>query len=109
MLFNKANKGNEELRLSTGSYYKSNEFDKINIQVELSSDDLIALIGQDIYDLAEEHYLGEEYQIDEATDEQKLLDKLVNYMQAPIAFLATLWHYQGNDLSHEGQRAQSED
>lgn len=101
MIFNKNTNGASELRLSTGSYYKSNEFDKIQIQVELSTDDLIALIGQDIYDLADGHYNGAEYQIEDPSDSQKLLDKLVNYMQAPIAFLATLWHYQGNDLSHE--------
>jgi len=101
MLFNKDGKGNEELRLRTGSYYKSNLFDKIAIQVELASDDLIALVGNDIYVKAELHYQSVNYAAQSPTPELDKLDMLVHYMQAPIAFLATLWHYQGNDLSHE--------
>lgn len=117
MIFNRDNKGNEELRTLTGSYYKSNAFDKISVKVELASDDLINLIGKDVFELAESHYLSDNYMADPVTEpaedgsgsageglpapDYALRDKLVQYIQLPIAFLATLWHYQGNDISHE--------
>ena len=118
MIFNKNDKGNEELQTLTGSYYKSNNFDKISVKVMLSSEELAALIGEEVFELAEEHYLSDNYLSDnpEATDPGSgsgsggagvpartygLLDELVQHIQLPIAFQATLWHYQGNDLSHE--------
>jgi len=120
MIFNKTNNGNEELRTQTGSYYKSNEFDKISVKVMLASEDLILLIGKAIFDRAETHYLSDNYLSvtevlpvpDPVEDsgsageglpaaDYPLLDRLVQHIQLPIAFLATLWHYQGNDISHE--------
>lgn len=118
MIFNKSNKGNEELRTLTGSYYKSNDFDKISVKVMLSSEELAALIGQAIFNRAEAHYLSENYLSGEqapvpepdsgsaggglpAAVDYGLLDQLVQHIQLPIAFQATLWHYQGNDISHE--------
>lgn len=119
MIFNKNSKGNEELRIQTGSYYKSNDFDKISVKVELAQDELISLIGKAIFLKAETHYLSENYlaaPVPEPVEtgsgsgsagegipavDYALLDKLVSYIQLPIAFLATMWHYQGNDISHE--------
>lgn len=117
MIFNRNSKGNEELRIQTGSYYKSNEFDKISVKVELAQDELISLIGKLIFAKAEAHYLSENYLVAPPTEpievgsgsagegipavNYPLLDKLVSYIQLPIAFLATMWHYQGNDISHE--------
>jgi len=118
MILDKINKGNEELRTLTGSYYKSNEFDKVSVKIMLASEDLALLIGQPIFDRAEAHYLSDNYLalVDEPVEgeadsgsggeglpapDYALLDKLVQAIQLPIAFLATLWHYQGNDISHE--------
>ncbi len=120
MIFNKSNNGNVELRTLTGSYYKSNEFDKVSVKVMLSSEELTALIGQAIFDLAEDHYLSDNYQADDvepagdgstsgsgstgaglAARPYSLLTQLVEHIQLPIAFQATLWHYQANDISHE--------
>lgn len=101
MLFNKNSKGNEELRTLTGAYYKSNDFDKISMKVELSSEDLINLIGDAVFAKAELHYQSVNYQVESPTAELAFLDKLVQHIQLPIAFQATLWHYQGNDVSHE--------
>ena len=101
MIFNKDSKGNEELRILTGSYYKSNEFDKISVKIELASEDLINLVGNGIFLKAELHYQSANYQVQSPTPQLVMLDKLVQHIQLPIAFLATLWHYQGNDLSHE--------
>lgn len=101
MLFNKNNKGNEELRTLTGSYYKSNDFDKISVKIELASEDIIALIGDAVFAKTELHYQSVNYQVESPTPELVFLDCLVQHLQLPIAFLATLWHYQGNDISHE--------
>jgi len=122
MIFNKTNNGNEELRTLTGSYYKSNDFDKVSVKVMLSSEELAALIGQPIFDKAENHYMSD-YFLNPPEPEPEdtgsgsagsgstaqgipavnyeLLDELVQHIQLPIAFQATLWHYQGNDISHE--------
>jgi hypothetical protein len=121
MIFNKTSNGAEELRTLTGSYYASNEFDKVSIKVVLASEQLTNLIGKAIFEKAETHYLGDNYLLEEDPDTEPLetgsgsgsggsgipavnyplLDQLVQHIQLPIAFLATLWHYQGNDLSHE--------
>lgn len=101
MIFNKNNKGNEELRTLTGAYYKSNDFDKVSVKIELASEDLINLIGDEIFVKAEIHYQSVNYLVESPTPELALLDKLVQHIQLPIAFLGTLWHYQGNDISHE--------
>lgn len=101
MIFNKNNKGNEELRTLTGAYYKSNDFDKISVKVILASEDLINLIGNAIFLKAETHYLSVNYKVESQTPQLAFLDQLVEHMQLPIAFMATLWHFQGNDLSHE--------
>lgn len=115
MIFNKNNEGSNELRILTGSYYKSNDFDKISVKVLLSSEELAALIGEAIFKRAENHYLSDNYlqpepvepeepdssDVDENEPDFPLLDQLVQHIQLPISFQATLWHYQSNDLSHE--------
>lgn len=126
MIFNKTNNGADELRTATGQYWKSNEFEKIRIKVELATEDLASLIGTEIISLADSHYNSENYMADmpapgdsdpgglpadsgsgsggsglPAAPDYALLDQLVQHIQLPVAFLATLWHYQGNDISHE--------
>jgi hypothetical protein len=101
MIFNKDNKGNEELRTLTGAYYKSNDFDKISMKVQLASEDLCALISNEVFAKAEVHYQSTNYQLDAPTATTAFLDSLVKHIQLPIAYMATLWHYQGNDISHE--------
>lgn len=117
MLFNKQNTGAEELREATGSYWKSNDFSKVKVKVELATEEVVTLTGKAIYLLALNHYNSEHYQADPEPESEPadsgsggggipavdyaLLDKLVQHFQLPIAFLATLWHYQANDVSHE--------
>lgn len=114
MIFNRNNTGSDELRTATGAYWKSNDFEKVRIKVELATEDLANLIGTEIVTRADAHYNSENYlaYLPEEEDsgsggglpaapDYPLLDQLVQYMQLPVAFLATLWHYQGNDISHE--------
>lgn len=93
MIFNKQNKGTEELRELTGNYYKNNDFSKVSAQIELVTEEVTAIIGQKIYEKAEKAYTE--------NSEDKDIQKLIRKIQHPIAIMATLRMYQRNDLSHE--------
>ncbi len=93
MIFNRNNNGNEELRELTGNYYLSNDFKKIKVDIELATEDLIKIIGWEVYSRAEKHY--QEFKSD------KTNDTLVPHIQLPIAIMATLQMYRKNDVSHE--------
>lgn len=89
MLFNRDNNGSEEIRMLTGNYYNSNDFDKIRIDLEISASELCMIIGPDILEKAESLY--EEYKS----------DKLIDIVRTPIAIMAAMNMYRKNDLSHE--------
>ena len=93
MIFNKSNKGSEELNDLVGSYYRSNNFQKIESDIELATSELIKIIGQAVYDLAETAY--------KSTDATPANIGLVPYVQLPIAILGTFNMYRQNDISHE--------
>lgn len=93
MIFNKNNKGSEELRTLTGSYYNNNNFETMISHIDLVTEEVIKIISRDVYKRAENAY---------QSDNPSILDKkLVGYVQLPIAILATLRMYQRNDISHE--------
>jgi len=93
MIFNKNNKGSEELRTLTGSYYNNNNFDKMVPHIDLVTEDVIKIINKEVYKRAEDAY---------KSDSPHDLDKkLINCVQLPIAIFATLRMYQRNDISHE--------
>ena len=102
MIFNKNNKGNEELRKLTGSYYASNDFEKISQDINLSEEDLIKIIGQEVYDRAAAHYnLTDEARAALLPEVRELGDALLERVQLPIAIYATFMMYRKNDISHE--------
>jgi len=102
MLFNKNNNGNEELRKLTGSYYASNDFNKIIQDIILSEEDLIKIIGQEVYDRAENFYNLTDEDLATLTDEERELDdSLLERVRLPIAIYATFMMYRKNDISHE--------
>lgn len=92
MIFNKNNNGTRELREVTGNYYANNDFTKVAGEIELATEELAALIGEKVIELAEGYYNGEGENPD---------TELVRKVQRPVAILATLRMYQKNDLSHE--------
>lgn len=92
MIFNKDNKGAQELRELTGNYYANNKFDKIAGEIELAAEELAALVGDDVMALAGKYY---------AEPGEDADAELVRKVQRPIAILATLRMYRKNDLSHE--------
>jgi hypothetical protein len=101
MLFNKDNKGAEELRDRTGSYYANNEFNRVATDVMLAEAELTKLIGKEVYERAHSHYLSNDYQVEDPSEAQTLNDKLVLLLQIPIAYRATFNYYQSNLVSHE--------
>jgi len=91
MLFNKENKGSEEIKQLVGSYYASNNFDKIKSDIDLAAFELTKVIGAAVYALAEAAY----------TTTNHAAAALVPYVQLPVAILACLNMYRQNDISHE--------
>ena len=56
MIFNKDKNGAQELRELTGNYYANNKFDKISGEIELATEELSSLIGDEAMKLAEKYY-----------------------------------------------------
>lgn len=100
MIFNKDNKGNEELRRLTGNYYANNDFTKIEQDIVLAEEELIKIIGRDVFKRAEDHYKNPDP--DPTPEEKELEDGLLERIQLPIAIYATFSMYRKNDVSHEG-------
>lgn len=92
MIFNKDNNGSAELMELTGSYYKSNKFEKMGVFIERAQEELVRVVGQPLMDKAEKLY-KEDAKGDDAT--------LLRKMQKAVAILATMYMYQHNDISHE--------
>lgn len=99
MIFNKDNKGNEELRRLTGSYYANNNFAKIEQDIVLAEEELIKIIGRDVFKRAEDHYKNPDQNL--TTEQKELEDDLLERVRLPIAIYATFMMYRKNDVSHE--------
>lgn len=93
MIFNKNNKGSEELRSLTGNYYASNNFSKMTGEILLATAELKKVIGSAVYGLAEAAY--------QSNETTPVNIGLVPYVQLPIAILSTFNMYRSNDISHE--------
>jgi len=110
MIFNKSDNGSDELKELIGFIDASVTFDNIKTYIDFAERDLKKIIGPEIFKVALDHYLSENY-LQEDDDEgsgsgsgteptNSMLDMLVNYIQLPIAFHADLTYEQSNDLSH---------
>lgn len=82
----------ETLRTLTSNYYANNDFSKVEGEIELATEELGNIVGEEIIALA----LEEMEKADTEADQM-----LVRKVQRPIALLATLRMYRKNDLSHE--------
>ena len=96
MIFNKKDTGTTELFNATGSYWQSNDFSVIRSEVESSCSTVRGLIGKQLFDRAEAHYLGAEFD-PEAGDTDTIL---VKRLQTAAGMLAMYRYYQ-SILSHE--------
>lgn len=86
-------KDSEELRKLTGSWYASNEFDRIEQDIELETEELAKIVGDAIIEQAES--IAEK---EDPTDEEL---RLLKRIQLPIALMSTFRYYQSNIVSHD--------
>ena len=100
MIFNRDNKGAEELRSLTGNYYANNEFSKIKSDIQAATYNLCKVVSDAVYERALKAYKDRETSSSEEGGIQNV-DKFVELVQRPIAIMATLQLYRKNDVSHE--------
>lgn len=86
-------KTSEELRKLTGSWYASNDFERVEQDIELETEELAKIVGDEIIEQAESIADNPA-----ATAEDKMFLKRV---QLPIALMSTYRFYQSNIVSHD--------
>lgn len=94
ILFNKNSNGAVELKEITGSYYANNDFKKIQSEILDKTEKIINLVGEDVYELAEDFYHGNDH-----SDEN--LQALTQHLQLAIAYGAAVDFFRLNIVSHE--------
>lgn len=108
MLFNKNDKGSEELKGAIGWIYKSVSFENLSTYLFMAKRHIINIIGQEIYLLAWTHYLSDNYENEMQQEEEDYtqLDELVHKIQLPLALLAYRKYAPGVDIQHSEQGRQ---
>lgn len=116
MIFNKSANGAAELKSLIGFIYKSVTFENLRSYLEFAARDLQKIIGPEIYQQAEEHYLSdhfhwvpptpEEGEDPEAHPEYAILDELVHKIQYPLAVHAYRMYAPSSDLTHSDKGRQ---
>lgn len=86
-------KSSKELRKLTGSWYASNDFEPIEQDIVMETEELAKFIGDDIVEKAQE-IADKETPTDEET-------KLLKHVQLPIALMAVYRFFQSNNVSHD--------
>lgn len=99
MIFNKAQNGSSELYNLTGTFYKANDFAAIAEDIILAETEVVKLIGQSVFNRAQNHYQSNYYNADPASANDE--DLLVRRVQLPVVYKAILHYYQRNLVSHE--------
>jgi len=85
-----------QLRSLTSSWYESNEFDLVIQDVELETEDLAKIVGDEIIEKAQEI-------LDKQSIDKKEL-KFLKLVQLPIALMVVYRYYQSNTVSHDTSR-----
>lgn len=88
MLFNRDNKGSEELLQVTGYAFAANSFDAIKTEIEDATRTVAGLVGSAVMDLAQERY------------DSGVTDGLVAAVRTPIAILAVARYSRANLVTH---------
>lgn len=113
MLFDKSSTGIDELKELTGFLYSYNNFENIRTDLELAQEDMAALIGDELMEVAEAHYLSDYYENSDFEPEDPpaeppltsadydILTELVKKIQLPVAYFAIHSFSQNADVSHE--------
>ncbi len=86
-------KDNDTLRNLTSSWYASNDFERIELQIDLQTEELAKTIGDELIEYAESIANN----TNPSSEDKKLLKKI----QLPIALMAVYNYYQLNLVSHD--------
>ncbi|MFZ4705400.1 MAG: DUF6712 family protein [Bacteroidales bacterium] len=119
MLFNKDLNGQEEMKSLLGFIYASKNFTNMTTDIILATDDLISLLGNDLYSEIEDFYLSDDYDSDPEppvmdtpegepvpTKDLAIWRELVKRTQHPIAFYAYRAYAASGDLTHSDKGRQ---
>lgn len=110
MIFNKDDNGSVELKALIGFIYASIEFSNLKTYIDFAERDIIRLISKEVFDAALNHYMSENYQVEQDQDhphpEYAVLDDLVSKIQYPVAVLAYRRYVPSNDVVHSDQGRQ---
>ena len=98
MLFNKANKGKEEMKSILGFIYATNSFENLKTDLLLAEDDMRSLIGDDLFDAVQVYYTAGPS--DDPDEDETTAFELIPYIQAPMAFYAYKNYATHGDLAH---------
>jgi len=103
----------EDIKSAAGWIYSSMDFDALLPDIESATEDLIRVVGSDVYDRVAEYHQSliepvsetdddEDTQSDsELSAEAELNAELLRLMRCPIALNALLSYMQSADISHE--------
>lgn len=91
MIFNRDDRGSEELAQLTGTFYAATDFLLIKEDLRLAQQELKRFIGKELFDKALTMYKGSKPDSD-----------FVRRVQMPIIYKAMYHFYQRNIVSHEG-------
>lgn len=107
MLFNKNNIGAEEIKDLIGFIYASNEFENLLTYIRLAEREVKPFISKEVFDFAQAHYDSADYNIPGETDPDNIQkNKLVQYIQLPVALLAYKKYAPSSDITHSDKGRQ---
>ncbi|MCX6270488.1 MAG: hypothetical protein NTU44_04570 [Bacteroidetes bacterium] len=107
MLFNRDNKGKEEMKSILGFIFATNSFDNLRTDIILAEDDLRMLIGSDLIEAIDTYYHSADFnQVDEQDTHRQVLNELVRRIQQPLAFYAYRNYACHADLTHSDKGRQ---
>lgn len=110
MIFNnKDTNGSAELKGLIGFIYKSIIFDNLASYIGFAERDIRKIIGKAVFEVAEDHYLSDNYQYEgegEVRAEWIILDELVAKIQYPVAIGAYRRYVPSNDVTHSNKGRQ---
>jgi hypothetical protein len=109
MLFNKDSAGSSELKALIGFIYKSINFDNLKSYIGFAERDIKKIIGNEVFQVALDHYNSENYLLAEADEdhpEYTILDELVERIQYPVAIHAYRRYVPSSDLTHSDKGRQ---
>lgn len=86
-------KSTEELRKHVSFLYATADFDNLVADIEIATEELIEIVGENIYDLVSEAYVDGR--------NEGVYAGLVPFFQRPIGLLAYLSYAENTDVSHE--------